>query len=117
MIATACSKPPAGRARWTLELLADEAVKLTEHGRAIPRDGAPQACKKTTSSPGAGTCGASPRSMPSTSPAWRTCLIFTSEAPDLTCIELPEIKLDQAVDANAVRKTLGLGRIFRDGRG
>jgi transposase len=31
LIATACSKPPAGRARWTLELLADEFVKLTEH--------------------------------------------------------------------------------------
>jgi transposase len=31
LIATACSKPPKGRARWTLELLADELVKLTEH--------------------------------------------------------------------------------------
>lgn len=31
LIATACSKPPAGRARWTLELLADAVVKLTGH--------------------------------------------------------------------------------------
>jgi len=31
LIATACSKPPAGRGRWTLELLAGEMVKLTEH--------------------------------------------------------------------------------------
>jgi transposase len=31
LVATACSKPPAGRARWTLELLADEMVKLTAH--------------------------------------------------------------------------------------
>jgi transposase len=31
LVATACSKPPAGRARWTLELLAGEIVKLTEH--------------------------------------------------------------------------------------
>jgi transposase len=31
LVATACSKPPAGRARWTLELLAGEVVKLTEH--------------------------------------------------------------------------------------
>jgi transposase len=31
LVATACSKPPAGRARWTLELLADEMVKLTDH--------------------------------------------------------------------------------------
>lgn len=31
LIATACSKPPAGRARWTLELLCDARVRLTEH--------------------------------------------------------------------------------------
>jgi transposase len=31
LVATACSSPPAGRARWTLELLADQMVKLTEH--------------------------------------------------------------------------------------
>jgi transposase len=33
LVATACSKPPQGRARWTLELLADELVRLTEHDR------------------------------------------------------------------------------------
>src|SRR5882762_6065063 len=31
LVATACSKPPEGRARWTLELLAGAMVKLTEH--------------------------------------------------------------------------------------
>jgi transposase len=31
LVATACSSPPVGRARWTLELLADEMVKLTAH--------------------------------------------------------------------------------------
>jgi transposase len=31
LVATACSKPPQGRARWTLELLAGEMVKLTQH--------------------------------------------------------------------------------------
>ena len=31
LVATACSKPPQGRARWTLELLAGELVSLTEH--------------------------------------------------------------------------------------
>ena len=30
-MATACSNPPEGRARWTLELLAGAMVKLTEH--------------------------------------------------------------------------------------
>ena len=31
LVATACSRPPAGRGRWTLELLADALVKLTAH--------------------------------------------------------------------------------------
>jgi transposase len=31
LIATACSDPPAGCSRWTLELLAGEIVRLTEH--------------------------------------------------------------------------------------
>ncbi|MBA3464835.1 MAG: IS630 family transposase [Deltaproteobacteria bacterium] len=31
LVAVACSKPPVGRARWTLQLLADEMVRLTVH--------------------------------------------------------------------------------------
>jgi transposase len=31
LVATACSDPPAGRARWTLQLLAGAMVELTEH--------------------------------------------------------------------------------------
>lgn len=31
LVATACSAPPTGRARWTLELLADAMVRLTGH--------------------------------------------------------------------------------------
>ena len=31
LVPTACSNPPRGRARWTLDLLAGEMVKLTEH--------------------------------------------------------------------------------------
>jgi transposase len=31
LVATACSSPPEGRARWTLALLAGEMVRLTEH--------------------------------------------------------------------------------------
>jgi transposase len=31
LVATACSSPPKGRARWTLEFLAGELVRLTEH--------------------------------------------------------------------------------------
>jgi transposase len=37
LVATACSSPPAGRARWTLDLLAGEMVKLTEHA-ALSRE-------------------------------------------------------------------------------
>ena len=31
LVATACSSPPEGRARWTLDLLAGAMVKLTDH--------------------------------------------------------------------------------------
>src|SRR5207253_7427467 len=31
LVATACASPPEGRARWTLELLASEMVRLTAH--------------------------------------------------------------------------------------
>lgn len=31
LVATACSKPPAGRARWTMQLLANAFVSMTEH--------------------------------------------------------------------------------------
>jgi transposase len=31
LVAVACSSPPTGRARWTLQLLADEFVQLVEH--------------------------------------------------------------------------------------
>src|SRR5215207_5064624 len=37
LVATACSSPPAGRARWTLELLAGEMVRLTPHD-SLSRD-------------------------------------------------------------------------------
>ena len=33
LVATACASPPQGRARWTLELLAGEIVRLTQHAR------------------------------------------------------------------------------------
>ena len=43
LVATACSKPPQGRARWTLELLAGELVQLTER---LARNGAPALGRK-----------------------------------------------------------------------
>src|ERR1700726_4234027 len=37
LVATACAAPPDGRARWTLELLAGEMVRLTGH-QALSRE-------------------------------------------------------------------------------
>jgi transposase len=36
LVATACSRPPEGRARWTIELLAGEMVRLTDHESISP---------------------------------------------------------------------------------
>jgi transposase len=36
LVATACSTPPVGRAVWTMELLADEMVRLTDHDTLSP---------------------------------------------------------------------------------
>ena len=41
LVATACSNPPEGRARWTLELLAGEMVKLHRAHGTVARNGAP----------------------------------------------------------------------------
>ena len=41
LVATACSSPPTGRARWTLELLADALVKLNSTRETVARNGAP----------------------------------------------------------------------------
>ena len=49
LIALACSAPPAGRARWTLKLLADKLVEL-EVVEAVSDETVRRALKKTTSS-------------------------------------------------------------------
>ena len=50
LIAVACSKPPAGKKRWTLRLLADEAVEL-EITDSLSYETVRQTLKKTSSSP------------------------------------------------------------------
>ena len=47
LVATACSSPPAGRARWTLELLAGELVRLTKHA-SVSRERCVAAWPRTT---------------------------------------------------------------------
>ena len=60
LVAVACSAAPEGHARWTLRLLADEAVKL-ELTDSISRETVRQVLKKTNSSRGGRRSGASPR--------------------------------------------------------
>ena len=50
LIAVACSKPPGGRARWTLQLLADKLVEL-EIVDSISHECVRSTLKKTISSP------------------------------------------------------------------
>jgi len=47
LIALACSKPPAGKARWTLRLLAEEMVEL-EVVDSLSHETVRQALKKTS---------------------------------------------------------------------
>jgi transposase len=56
LIALACSKPPEGRARWTLRLLEDKVVELGIVARASDST-IGRVLKKTRSSPTAGTIG------------------------------------------------------------
>ena len=51
LIAIACSTPPEGRARWTLQLLADKVVEL-KFADSIARETVRQVLKKTNSSRG-----------------------------------------------------------------
>ena len=72
LVELACTDPPRGRCHWTLKLLADEMVVLGLVA-TISTETVRQALKKTTSSPGSCTPGASPRRPTlSTSGGWRT---------------------------------------------
>ena len=60
LIALPCSKPPKGRARWTLRLLENKVVELGIVERASDST-IGRTLKKTVSSPIAGNAGSSPR--------------------------------------------------------
>ena len=60
LIALACSKPPTGRARWTLRLLENKVVELGIVERASDST-IGRTLKKTVSSPIAGSAGSSRR--------------------------------------------------------
>ncbi len=72
LVELACSDPPVGRCHWTLDLLADELVVLGLV-KTVSTETVRQALKKTTSSPGSSSPGASlPRPTPRSSGAWKT---------------------------------------------
>jgi transposase len=60
LVALACSTPPVGRARWTMQLLADRLVELTTV-EGISDETVRRTLKKTSSSPGSARSGAFPR--------------------------------------------------------
>jgi transposase len=51
LIATACSRPPEGQKRWTMQLLADQMVRLKQV-ESISDETVRRTLKKTRSSPG-----------------------------------------------------------------
>lgn len=60
LVALACSKPPEGRRKWTLELLKEE-MRTQDDCETMGATTIRLMLKKTTSSPGKGRCGASRR--------------------------------------------------------
>jgi hypothetical protein len=71
VVQLACSDPPRGRCRWTLQLLADELVVLGVVD-TISTETVRQALKKTTFSPGSSRHGAfRRRPMRNTSGGWK----------------------------------------------
>lgn len=59
LVGLACTAPPAGRAVWTMQLLADKLVELGQV-EAISDETVRRTLKKTSSSPGARSSGAWP---------------------------------------------------------
>jgi len=81
LIALSCSAPPAGRARWSLRLLADRLVELAVVD-AVSYQTVRRVLKKTRSSRGARSSGASrPTRTPSSSGGWRTSSTSTPAPP------------------------------------
>ena len=73
IIAMVCSDPPEGRARWTVRLVAQEAVKR-QTGSTRGKGNHPDSAARPRPQAVAGKkCGAWPNSMTSTSPRWKTC--------------------------------------------
>ncbi len=71
LIATACSAPPKGQARWTMPLFADKLVEL-KIVESISGETVRKTLQKTRSSPGSASNGSSRRTpTPSSSARWK----------------------------------------------
>jgi transposase len=78
LVKLACSKPPAGRVRWTLQMLADRLVERKVVA-SIGREAVRTTLQKTTSSRGCASSGFFlPRPTPSSSVRWKTSSKCTS---------------------------------------
>jgi transposase len=78
LVKLACSKPPSGRARWTMQLLADQLV-VRQVVTSIGREAVRTTLEKTTSSRGSGSNGFYPRRATGTSCArWKMSSKCTS---------------------------------------
>jgi transposase len=76
LIAEACSKAPDGRQRWTLQLLADRVVQL-KLVDSCSYELVRRTLKKTSSSPGSNSNGASEKLIQNLSPVWKMFWICT----------------------------------------
>ena len=70
LVATACSSPPEGRKRWTLDLLAGAMVRLTEHD-GLSRETVRRRLAEDDLKPWRRNSDASRRSTVAMSPGWR----------------------------------------------
>jgi len=71
LVAICCSEPPAGRVRWTMQMLADALMDRRIVTR-ISAETVRRVLKKTNCSPGGSSAGAFPNEIgPDLSPKWR----------------------------------------------
>jgi transposase len=78
LVALVCSPPPEGRARWTLQLLADKMVEL-QYVESVSDQTVRRTLKKTNCSLGGRRSGVSRRRpAPSSSAGWRMSSTFTA---------------------------------------
>ena len=80
LVATACSSPPAGRSRWTLELLAGELARLTTH-QSVSRETVRRRLAENDLKPWRKDMWCIHKSTLNTLPGWRTCSISMPSRP------------------------------------